>query len=261
MKKYLLSIGEVSSITGVHISSLRYYDKIGVLKPAYIDPFTNYRYYSYSQVEIVNAIQTCIALGIPLKEYNDFINENKDTINAEKLLEYAMIKAEEKLKEIKNEIRAIERYQADIKYSKRVLKSKGNIEFEANEKCYYVTELNHRLSEKDYKSIDKLPHIVEKQGYTLGNEYGLLYLYSKNSIIRYQFIEVESNRKQTNQNIIIIPKGKYITKIATPDKIETADTEFKELFDKNKNRTVILTELFTENIDVNSLVYELRCYL
>ena len=56
MKKHLLSIGEISEVTGVHISSLRYYDKLGVLKPAYIDSDTSYRYYTYSQVEIVGAI-------------------------------------------------------------------------------------------------------------------------------------------------------------------------------------------------------------
>lgn len=40
-KKYL-SIGEMAKLSGVHIKSLRYYDRIGVLKPAYVDPKTNH---------------------------------------------------------------------------------------------------------------------------------------------------------------------------------------------------------------------------
>ena len=37
-KKNLLSIGELSKITGVHIKALRYYDSLGILTPAYVDP-------------------------------------------------------------------------------------------------------------------------------------------------------------------------------------------------------------------------------
>jgi len=37
-KKGLLSIGEVSRITGASVRSLRYYEKINILKPAHTDP-------------------------------------------------------------------------------------------------------------------------------------------------------------------------------------------------------------------------------
>mgnify|MGYP004571771149 CR=1 FL=1 len=40
MNSNLLSIGEFSKIANVHIKSLRYYDKLGVLKPIYVDPKT-----------------------------------------------------------------------------------------------------------------------------------------------------------------------------------------------------------------------------
>ena len=43
-KTKLLSIGTLSKLTGVHIKSLRYYDQIGTMPPAYVDPDTKYRY-------------------------------------------------------------------------------------------------------------------------------------------------------------------------------------------------------------------------
>lgn len=49
MKEYL-TIGEVSKMKGVGIKSLRYYDRLGILKPAYINPDTGYRYYSIEQM-------------------------------------------------------------------------------------------------------------------------------------------------------------------------------------------------------------------
>ena len=45
-KENLLSIGALSKQTGVHIKSLRYYDSLGILRPAYVDPCSGYRYYS-----------------------------------------------------------------------------------------------------------------------------------------------------------------------------------------------------------------------
>ena len=45
MKKNTYNIGEISKICNVPISKLRYYDKIGVITPAFVDDDTGYRYY------------------------------------------------------------------------------------------------------------------------------------------------------------------------------------------------------------------------
>lgn len=66
-KDNLLSIGALSKQTGVHIKSLRYYDSLGILRPAYVDPSSGYRYYSLQQIPVVDAIQLCVDLDIPLK--------------------------------------------------------------------------------------------------------------------------------------------------------------------------------------------------
>lgn len=261
MNNFLLSIGEISSITGVHISSLRYYDKIGVLKPAYVDPSTNYRYYSYSQTEAVYAIQACVSLDVPLKEYHNFVDKDNETIDTKGLLEYAMLKANEKLKRIKNEIKEIRQYQADIERSRKIISSSEPVEFDAGKKYYYVCPISQNPGANEYRSLEKLSHIIEKHGYKLGDDYGMLYFYGEDSVRRYRFIEVELQRKPTDKNIITIPKGEYYAKAATPSEIENAPSEFKTLFEQNKCRTVVLTELLTESIDVNNIKYELRCYM
>ena len=75
-KKDLLSIGDFSKITGVHIKALRYYDSIGILTPVYTDPESGYRYYALHQKAVVDAIQFCVELGIPLKEFSNFTNQS-----------------------------------------------------------------------------------------------------------------------------------------------------------------------------------------
>lgn len=68
MKKYL-TIGEVSKIKQVSPKSLRYYEKLGILLPAYTNKETGYRYYTVEQLLIVELIHICIELGIPLKKF------------------------------------------------------------------------------------------------------------------------------------------------------------------------------------------------
>ena len=40
----MFKIGDFSKLSQVSVKALRYYDKIGLLKPARVDRFTNYRY-------------------------------------------------------------------------------------------------------------------------------------------------------------------------------------------------------------------------
>ncbi|WP_291258582.1 MerR family transcriptional regulator [Fusobacterium sp.] len=62
MKDYL-TIGEVSKITNLPISTLRYYDSEGIISPSYKDEDTNYRYYSFFQIPIIKMIVYLKKLG------------------------------------------------------------------------------------------------------------------------------------------------------------------------------------------------------
>lgn len=261
MKNRLLSIGEVSKITGVHISSLRYYDKIGVLKPAYINADTNYRYYTYPQIAIVDAIQSCIELDIPLKEYLNFTGNDGQTIHAEELLEYGKLQVEKKLKAIQDSIKEIELCQREIEHSKQLLSASEPIRYFVPQKYYYTVPMPHALSKNLYEYIDRLPVLIQDKGYSVGIEYGFLYFYKGDMIERYRFIEVMPAEYTEDENIMTLPAGFVLAKTATPDKIEHAALEFPDLFRKNNVNTVVLTEILTENIDVNRLPYELKCYL
>ena len=46
----MLKIGLFSKLSRVSIRMLRYYDEIGLLHPAYIDPESDYRYYREDQL-------------------------------------------------------------------------------------------------------------------------------------------------------------------------------------------------------------------
>lgn len=62
----MFPIGEFSQIARVSKRLLQYYDEIGLLKPALIDPHTGYRYYSARQLPRLNRILALKDLGLAL---------------------------------------------------------------------------------------------------------------------------------------------------------------------------------------------------
>lgn len=72
--KDFFTIGEMSKLFNIKITTLRYYDEIGLLKPQYTNGETKYRYYSTQQFERLNSIKYLRALGVPISELLDFFN-------------------------------------------------------------------------------------------------------------------------------------------------------------------------------------------
>jgi DNA-binding transcriptional MerR regulator len=64
----MIKIGYFSRLSQVPVKTLRYYDQIGLLKPARIDPFTGYRYYAISQLSRINRILALKDLGLSLEQ-------------------------------------------------------------------------------------------------------------------------------------------------------------------------------------------------
>lgn len=63
-----MQIGEFAGLCGTNISVLRYYDKIGLLRPAFTDVVTGYRYYAPGQERIFRGIAMLGRAGFSLKE-------------------------------------------------------------------------------------------------------------------------------------------------------------------------------------------------
>lgn len=85
MKQYL-TIREFAKLRNVDVNSIRYYEKLKILLPAWIDPKTKYRYYLPDQLVILDIITLCIRLGIPLKNLQEYI-DSSGNVNKRRILE------------------------------------------------------------------------------------------------------------------------------------------------------------------------------
>jgi effector-binding domain-containing protein len=71
----MIRIGDFSKLSCVSIKALRLYDQMGLLKPAQVDPFTSYRYYSVSQLPRLNRILAFKDLGFSLEQIAQLLDE------------------------------------------------------------------------------------------------------------------------------------------------------------------------------------------
>ncbi|MFJ1732732.1 MerR family transcriptional regulator [Streptomyces sp. NPDC088254] len=62
------SIGEMARDSGLRVSALRFYDRAGVLVPAWVDPVSAYRWYEPGQLEEARLLARLRRAGMPLPD-------------------------------------------------------------------------------------------------------------------------------------------------------------------------------------------------
>ena len=77
-QKKLYRIGEVAKMFRLSLGTLRNYEALGILTPAWVDPDSGYRYYSAQQFECLNTIRYLRMLDFSLEQIADFL-QNRDT--------------------------------------------------------------------------------------------------------------------------------------------------------------------------------------
>ncbi len=74
----MFRIGDFSRLAKVSVRMLRYYDELGLLKPAEVDRFTGYRFYTTSQISQLNKIIKLRDMGFNMSEITAVLNEPGD---------------------------------------------------------------------------------------------------------------------------------------------------------------------------------------
>lgn len=75
MEKDYISIGEMAKLNTTTVATLRLYDEIDLLKPAYINNETGYRYYHINQSARLDLISYMKELGMNLKEIKESLDK------------------------------------------------------------------------------------------------------------------------------------------------------------------------------------------
>ena len=108
----MLKIGEFSVLTQVSIKTLRYYDEVGLLKPARVDLDSGYRYYSASQVPRLQRILALKDLGFPLDRIAKAI---EDGVTVDALRGMLMLREVEQQARVQEETERLARLRARLR--------------------------------------------------------------------------------------------------------------------------------------------------
>lgn len=207
MEQYL-SIGEVAKTRGVNVQSLRYYEKLGILVPAYINPETGYRYYSLEQIMILDTIMLCVELGIPLKHLKNYVDKNGQ-LEFERLLNTGRCLAKDKIHKIEKNLQSIDHTLRHVHAQKSFLGRTG----------YYTRHIFPRyavttpcLQTPDAKAYEKclsgLFDLAREQGLYATFPHGIISSYHHG---RYtgsrMFLEVLPAH---HEQIEFLPEGNYM---------------------------------------------------
>ena len=274
MKGYL-SIGKVAKQKGVSIKSLRYYDELGIFKPALTDHTTGYRYYKEDQLYILDAVSLCVSLGIPLKSLSDYM----DAIGApdlQRLLGDAKAVAEEKIRGMYRNLNTLQNTINDLNERPKVAVPKG---------CMVRTLLSRTVLTSPFDEYTDMNHynpkllalFVGSQKLGLAGSYpsGLIYDYRGSRVEKYVFVTVEplkdaeegteqsspGNWGKKIEGLRTLGAGNYICKRVDSHCIEAAP----EIFGLDKkaleNAVVIETNILAGEKDSGGKQYELQLLL
>lgn len=218
MKVELYTIGEVSKLANISIKALRYYDKINLFKPAYVDPDTNYRYYKDSQLHLLDLIKSLKYIGTPLEEMKKVQGLKRDEF-------FNFLTDQEKI--VRKKIESLLEIEKIIANAKTGLQRQkeypplGEVFLSYEEEIQIIQTKAEGIDPKNIlnASYSKLKrYAVSTEGFR-NNGYGAIFSYQPYTHIdevtyRYLFTPVLTNKQisllMQDTEISKIPKGKYI---------------------------------------------------
>lgn len=229
MKNYYL-ISEFAKLRGININSLRYYEKLGLLKPAYIDSKTGYRYYSVEQLPLLNNIILCVQLGIPLKEMAGYMDE-EGNLQSQKLLERGKVVAQKRIIEMQNNLKYIEMSLRNMEGYKAVRDKKGVYCRNIEERKVIVTDYYcGELEVKDVTSkIAEIYKIAQKKDFYPILPAGQIIELDKLGQIKIQFFLEILNCSKEYDRVKLLPAGRY----TCTQVVLNSETDLKKLIRRN----------------------------
>ena len=255
-----LSISDFAKLRNVNPKSLRYYERIGALIPAYTDPETGYRYYALEQLVEMDMILMCLELNIPLRDAEQYRQPNQ-TLDIRQLLQDGQQKALEKLVHLRNTMQQMEEALRRIE---------ENQPFQGQESIYR-RHLRQRLILRE-PFTPSSGALAFKQSsakiFLRGQSLGLLpaFTFPIGLIARRRgdrmdidiFLEV-LQQKDGITNLEVLPEGDYLCHQEPAQALEHVDTLISEYFVQHpKANQVIITNLTSACFDLKGPLLELQ---
>lgn len=214
MGKYL-SIGQMGKLNNLSVQTLRHYEKIGILKPSYINEETGYRYYSMKDFNTIDLIKQCKAMGLSLEEIKEVTNNYTSLESIVEILGNQKNIISEKIKELENIRNKVDSLQNKIK--KSLSKEINKVFIKYNEKRKFIQyNFNDRFSDEFEINLRKILLEVERDYENVHAEIAFTISYEevkKTGRVECKnvMINLGENIPYEDEKIISMKEGNYLT--------------------------------------------------
>jgi effector-binding domain-containing protein len=110
----MFRIGDFSRLSQVTVKALRYYDEIGLLKPAQVDRFTGYRYYAAGQLPRLHRILALKELGLSLEQIGTLLDEGLTAEHMRGMLRLRRAEIEQQAADVQQQLARVETWLRQI---------------------------------------------------------------------------------------------------------------------------------------------------
>lgn len=263
--KKVFSIGEVSKIKDITIKALRYYHKVGILVPKYIDENNGYRYYTIDQFIHIDIIKGCRELGTSIAELQEIFKE----CDTDKLIEFLQLKkqeAEDNIYKLKNIIKNIDLLSSSVEHSKEIVKNDDIVIEHLNERIVLISKCKEVGSLGELMYYSDLDKIINDKNIDTSMDRGIIYNLNSDGYIEpsYVFNGIEDISKvEDESNIKILPKGKYLTLIYNKDNTDEKRKEIIDYIKENKLevKTIIEIEIFNDIFNTDDYNCQIQVFI
>lgn len=213
-----ITIGQMAELFGISQQTLRLYDQIGLLKPYYIDPANNYRYYNLKQSAKLDIILYLKNLGMTLTQIKE-VFDAKDLYLLQAKLKQGEKHIEQQLTNLELQKQGIRRTIQTLDYHK-TCPLPGIITIEKFSPRYAFTiDYGVNVYEHDYARyelmLSQLRADIVKHGIPKMFYFNPGSILRRSNLIHRQFRSTELfvfvDQKYADQSAVeVFPAGKYL---------------------------------------------------
>jgi len=213
---------------------------------------------------VVDAIQLCVDLDIPLKQFADYCMDGGSRIHYGKLIERGTILAKEKIQAIQERLVKLDKMRAEIERSELIQKSDVMVRCSFPAMNLLLAPYPENDTEMKVLALfHGLVRMAESSGLTIDYYSGRLLHCQGNTreLLFYIGVDVPEGSQELPENLLRLPAGEYLCCKQAAPAIEHAADIFPEQFALDHEKYVIESELSPGDYDCNAPLFELCCSL
>lgn len=181
---HLLTIGQLSKLSDIHVKALRYYESIGILTPSFVDPGNGYRYYSHTHITYVQIIKICASYGLPLKEFTKYLIDDQQ-IDMMAILKAAGQELDRQAEQLKKDRDYLRNLDQQVQLSEHLDHSQER-HLDHQEEYFLLVDFDgDMLSKAYYQAVREQLANFEEQGIRYADRLGCYYVYEAEELHQY----------------------------------------------------------------------------